>query len=445
MRSWIIILAFVACAATSQTTAAPRNSGPRLDDTFGRGGAVVLRAPSQTHTRRTFVPRSWVIGDAVADRSGRVYVTWNGQGAATNVLAAYDAEGQLDRAFGGDGVLALGVLGSFGKVALDSAGRIILLGGAASPPDPAPLSDGREAVIVAVLPDGRLDPEFGFGGVQRQGSPTKFPRDVLSDGSGGVLVLESKSSSPRQYVVFRLGPDGVLDRTYGDDGFAVVPRIGDFVLTAHTVDATGRFVAVDSIDEEGDGLPRRYALVGLDASGRPDSTLGEQGTRVLDFGARRAPAVADLEVDAAGRYVVLGDDAPDGVHSSRSVPFIARFLSDGTPDSTWSGTEDGVRDFLADGALWGTDLWSLTIDGEIYYADGARYGPSGRNWGDTVVVRVDDDTEQVWTSPTRRFQGGGGFDEVLSARDGSVLAWTCLYGQRRSRRVVEGLVRLRFD
>ena len=432
MRSRTIILTFVTCTAISTTIAAPRNPGPRLDDAFGRGGVVVLRAPSQTHPRRTFVPRSWALVDGVADRSGRVYAIWEGEGAATGVLAAYDAEGRLDRAFNVDGVVTLGALRAFFELALDSAGRILVLGFPRGADQNSP-----GAVVLRVLPDSRLDPAFGFGGVQRQTSQGFYPWDILSDGLGGVLVLATIGWNPRLWVVFRLGAEGMLDRTYGDVGVAVVPRVGAGGLRAHTADATGRFVAVDWNDEEGDGLPPEYALVALDASGRPDSTLGERGTRVLDFGARRAPAVTDLEVDAAGRYVVLGvGEAP------RTAPFIARFLSDGTPDATWSGTEDGVRDILADGALWGTDLSSLTIDDESCYADGVRYGPHGRNWGDSVLVRVDDGTEQVWTSPTRSFRFGL---DVLSVRDGTVLALGIDRRRRRPRRVIDKLVRMRFD
>jgi hypothetical protein len=347
------------------------------------------------------------------------------------VLAAYDAEGRLDRGFGDDGVLAFGALGTFGKVTLDSAGRIIVLGGPARASGTTAPS-GVDAVIVRVLPDGRLDPSFGFGGVQRQESPTLIPKDVHSDGSGGVLVLERDPSEPRLFVVFRVTPDGVVDRSYGADGVAVLPRIGEFDLTAYTVDATGRFVAVDSIGEEGDGMPARYALVGLDASGRPDSALGEQGTRDLDFGPGEHWA-SDVEIDALGRYVILG-----GGDST----FIARYLADGTPDASWSGTADGLREILPDGNLPGTGLSTLTIDGTTYYADGVRYGPSGRHRGDSVVVRVDDETEQVWTSRTRRFKFGL---DVLSVRDGTVLALADVINGRHPRQRITSLARLRFD
>src|SRR5262249_27675547 len=152
------------------------------------------------------------------------------------------------------------------------------------------------------------------------------------------------------------------------------PRIGgDWGIDQYTVDATGRFVAVDSSH-----LNRTppYALVGLDASGRPDSALGEQGTRTLDLGAGDRYPTA-LGVDATGRYRVLATGDPPFVPT-----FMARFLPDGTPDATWSGTSDGVREILADGASWGTHLDGLTIDGPSYYANGVRNGPYGlKQWG----------------------------------------------------------------
>lgn len=437
MRSWIVGMAVVAYAIVSQATAASRKSGPRLDRTFGRAGAVALRVPSEEQPGRSFAP-DWQLLDAVADRSGRAYVLWSGLGAASSVLAAYDPEGRLDRGFGDDGVLAFGGLGTFGKVALDSTGRIIVLGGPALAPSPTAPA-GVDAVVVRILPDGRLDAEFGIGGVQRQESATRIPKDIASDDLGGVFVLARGPAEPREFVVFRLAPDGMLDRGYGDDGVAVVPRIGAYDLRAHTVDATGRFIAVDWYDTDGDGLPGQYALVGLDASGRPDSALGEQGIHRLDFGTRDV-GVTDIGVDAMGRYVVLAVDA-----APRTAPLIIRFLSDGTPDQTWSGTADGVREILADGALRDTYLPSLTIDGTSYYADGVRSRHRRRTPPSTVVVRVDEDSEQVWTSRFHSFRNNGSGLDVLSVDNDTVLAWSYLFGRRRPRRLNASLVRLRFD
>ncbi|MCG3135580.1 MAG: hypothetical protein HMLKMBBP_03298 [Planctomycetes bacterium] len=438
MRWSSIVLAFACLSAATLVLAEPRTE-PYLDPNFGRAGVVALRAPLP-RSPGTYRPSGFA---GVTDSSGRTFMLSGGEFGS--VLTAYDPDGRLERTFGGAGVVALGALGDMRRLILDSAGRLIVVGAPHPAPDDANTSEST--VVARVLPDGRLDPGFGSGGVYFD--RVLSAHGIYSDGFGGVFVLATSRADPRLWVVFRLGADGEPDRSYGENGVAPVPRVGTaFNLGPRAVDATGRFVALDLRFETPGPPDRQRALVGLDAFGRPDAALGADGTRFLDLGEidtgvnARLDDARSMGVDSMGRYVVLFSHSPGG---SRTAGYIARLLPDGTPDANWSGAADGVRQIAVDGDDdRQNEMWTLTLDGTTVYAAGTRFTPGKANPRAGVVVRMDDETAQVWIAPSRRFPTG--HVEVISARENRVLGLSETRGRLRpGRRLRSGLVRLIFD
>jgi len=142
-------------------------------------------------------------------------------------------EGTLDPAFGhGGGTVAESVPGSaeFGdSLALMPDGRIVV--GAYAGAEPHNGNAPSTAVVVRLLPNGRLDPGFGRGGyVVLSGvggfAPSPVPFDerssitpvrvkVLLTGDGRILVLGSS--------LVRLDSHGSLDPTLGSSGTARLP------------------------------------------------------------------------------------------------------------------------------------------------------------------------------------------------------------------------------
>jgi uncharacterized delta-60 repeat protein len=121
------------------------NSDGALDTTFGNNG----------FTQTNFSSNWDAPTDAVLQPNGKILVVGNSDvsNPYTNVaLARYNSDGSPDQSFGDGGKTIVGS-GEVGSVALQSDGRIIVLG-----------DDGRYFLLVRLNEDGSLDSTFGSGG-----------------------------------------------------------------------------------------------------------------------------------------------------------------------------------------------------------------------------------------------------------------------------------------
>lgn len=205
------------------------NSG-QFDPTFGGGDGLVMTTFSGS-------------ASAVAiDGSGRILVSgWS-------LVLRFTASGVLDASFSGDG-MATSEYGAYG-MALDSAGRIVTVGGFG-------VGVGR------LLDTGTLDATFsddGLVGTHIAPGSYDYPSAVAVDASNRVLVVGLSAlpgePEPRLFLL-RLTASGVLDSSLAGDGIL----LGDIASWANdiAVDAAGRLLVVGywpSLGASGDVLIR---------------------------------------------------------------------------------------------------------------------------------------------------------------------------------------------
>jgi uncharacterized delta-60 repeat protein len=120
-----------------------------LDARFGSGGAVATS------------PKSRYSGGPSVLQGGKIVVA----GAAHNaflVLARFDARGHLDPTFAKDGFAENRDVGGAPSAVVEQSDRKIVVAASGYA--------GEEGAVVRLLPDGRLDPSFGEGGIVRFGS-----------------------------------------------------------------------------------------------------------------------------------------------------------------------------------------------------------------------------------------------------------------------------------
>jgi len=234
-----LALALIA-PATASGNPAP---GAVLDPSFGDGG--VLRLPAED---------AFTAYGASA-RAGRLLV---GGGHGVQVL---DRRGHLDRGFGGDGSLnlpsAAGSRFAPRAVAVDPRGRLLVVGDSVFPesenPSP-PLGNGLpvftpEVVrILRFLPDGKLDPTFGQGGVVE--TDLGLPPPVGTKGE-------------------TLGPHPSIQAT----GIAVSPE-GQIVVTGAAVGGLGEACEHDIFSAVGSSAAWVARFTG---SGAADPGFGSDG------------------------------------------------------------------------------------------------------------------------------------------------------------------------
>lgn len=156
-------------------------------------------------------------------------------------LARLQPEGAPDRAFGSKGVARpewIGDRGACGEVTAEAAlpsGASLVAGRAAS-------GEGLPLLLSRYTAAGRVDPHFGArdGGVElaAPGGGSFTGAAALLGGEGASLVVGTAVKAARCYgvsvassapceaiVLSRLRPGGALDRSFGDDGAALVPRV----------------------------------------------------------------------------------------------------------------------------------------------------------------------------------------------------------------------------
>jgi uncharacterized delta-60 repeat protein len=337
--------------------------GGSVDPGFGSQGIDVFRPRAQAADS---------LAAAVSVGAGRTVVVGRGGGGA--IVARYRSNGRLDGGFGRGGIAApVSVSGDyFGEgatsVARESGGRFLV--GTASH------SGGG---ILRYLPNGRLDPSFGAGGIVHTA-----PFDgvlALAAAPGGDIVAAGISYDECRLVLARFRPDGALDTAFGGGSGSLQISRGAGPCHPHAVRVAvrpnGNTVVAGSWQynfvvevtsggaiDRGFGrhgrsgvlrvIPDRVRALALDSRGRIlvggtehkrlqvtrltsdgylDRSFGRGGTATTALG-KQAEATA-LALAPDGDVVVAGSakrQCGAGPECVIAVPLVARYLPDGAPD-----------------------------------------------------------------------------------------------------------------
>jgi uncharacterized delta-60 repeat protein len=233
-----------------------------------------------------------------------------------------------------------------------------------------------------VASGGELDPTFGgdgrvttnFGGFQDG-------RGVAIQLDGKIVVAGSRSDGPQELDLARYRPDGTLDPTFIGDGKVIDSRLtGDDVA----IQGDGKVIVVGSafsVEHNGEDV----AVVRYNSDGTIDSSFGTNGEVLTDYQLDDDFANG-VSIQADGKIVVAG-----GTILFPYVPnfFLARYNSDGSLDTTFSGDGMQITSFPGTTDSGAADV-ALQPDGRIVAAGSgtvgffdrqfavARYRPNGR-------------------------------------------------------------------
>ena len=324
------------------------NANGTLDTTFSGDGSVVT----------DFGGSGTDSANAVAIQSdGKIVVAGNA-GLASNArvgVARYNANGTLDNTFSGDGRFTMEFVGpSAGGaahgLALQADGRIVIVG-----------SSGIDFAVARLNSNGTLDTTFGpqstgivtadFGG----GNESATAVAVLSDGRivvAGVTTVADRRVFAWDYFTSTgfqnfVGPttdstgapiNGARHTSFGGGTNAsptsiVIQADGKVVLVGDATFASGIPGAID----------RFMAIARYNVDGTMDTTFSGDGLRGVDFGAGISSFASGVAVQADEKIVVVGH-----VTESLNDKFaVARFNTDGSLDSTFSGDGLLTTDFSA--------------------------------------------------------------------------------------------------
>ena len=289
---------------------------------------------------------------------------------AGRAMPVFAAPGDLDLTFGNGGFVRDPMPDSGSQatgVAVDTNGRIIVSGTSF-----VNVIDGNFGVL-ALNPDGTLDPAFAGGGRGTYDYATGSDEEayglvVQADGRivvGGTSFAIATSSD---FAALRILSDGTVDTAFGNhgDGWMTSGRAAGDIGIALAVAPPGGFLLGGYVDDGSGGIDAAGYL--LDALGMPVPLFGDNGLVVGDADTNSAFAAA---VQPDGKVLLGGHLDSEGSGGG----IVLRFTTDGAPDASFAG--DGRAEL-------GTDV---RVEDLHVLADG-RILAAGQRLGDAIVVRL---------------------------------------------------------
>ncbi len=215
-------------------------------------------------------------------------------GTATVTLAVHSASAVID------------------VIAATTDGKILLGGGI-----------GPDLVVGRLLADGRVDAGFGTSGWARQQAPAKPPPGMFSGyaisalalGPAGTIYLGGNDGTAHCCVedfVGALSPSGRTERSFGNDGWAILPALDGSYDTEIFPGVSGILV-MGFVMYTGCGGP---VLSRLDARGRLDETFGSNVRHSLASATARYVLIGPaLYTRPGGGFALVGDLIASGCQS----------------------------------------------------------------------------------------------------------------------------------
>jgi uncharacterized delta-60 repeat protein len=146
------------------------------------------------------------------------------------------------------------------------------------------------------------------------------------------------------FTLVRYLPNGTPDTSFGNNGIVVTDfgaGTASQVLDL-AIQPDGKIVAVGWQFEDGEVPNLSFALARYHSNGALDTSFGGDGRVVTDFGnARRFDEARAVALQPDGRIVVVGVASPGGFLDGA----VARYLSNGALDTTFSGDGKATVDW----------------------------------------------------------------------------------------------------
>jgi uncharacterized delta-60 repeat protein len=312
------------------------NTDGSLDTTFSGDGRLLTNFGGRDQAAAVAVQSN---GKIVA--AGQVCYAPSSIGTCDVALARYNANGTLDTTFSGDGKQVSdfggGSNGSFGRLAIQSNGRIVVTGYMSN-------GSNTDFAVYRYLPGGSLDTTFsgdgkvniGFGAGRQD-----FAADLVIQSDGKIVVAGSTGDAGyanNNFAIARLNANGSLDTTFSGDGRQITNFGANDYAYGVALQADGKIVVVG----EKTTTFRSFALARYNTDGSLDTTFNGTGRRVFSITPGMDSHANDVIVQPDGMIVVIGTTK----NGSGFFDFaLARLLSTGGFDTTFSGDGKVIIDF----------------------------------------------------------------------------------------------------
>ena len=278
-------------------------------ETSNKSDAVVARVNADGSPDRGFGADGVAVIESAAGETlyavalqpdGKIVVAGHTSSGQNGIVYRLNANGSPDKGFGTEGAAVVDSAGSetLQAVAIQPDGKIVAAGWTTS---------NKDLAVYRLTAQGKPDDSFdddGARGIDAGGEEKAYGLALQPDGK--IVVAGYTWTNRVLPLVARFTTTGKPDPTFGPDGWRTLENLG--ILFGVLVQPDGRIVAAGEAGASDDAGVFRLGVDGL-----PDKSFAGDGTLVLDTGdSERALALA-LQPD--GRIVVGGstDAADDGV------------------------------------------------------------------------------------------------------------------------------------
>jgi uncharacterized delta-60 repeat protein len=248
---------------------------------------------------------------------------------------------------------------------------------------------------------GSLDPTFGTGGKVLLSSLTGQDKaqGVVLQTDGKIVIggFTTNSLTGKDFLCLRYNSDGSLDNTFGTNGIVItdLQTGSEDVAYSIALQTDGKIILAGSSDN---GSNKNGAIVRYLTDGSIDSTFGINGIVTTDYDNNQQDELKVVKIHPLTGNIIVGGTSV--ISSTKSKPVIARYLSNGTIDSSFN--TDGIR------LLWITSLdyqYLFTVEDLVVQPNGKI---SAIGWRDFPSLSWDSD---FWAG---RINSDGSMDPTFS-------------------------------
>lgn len=280
------------------------------------------------------------------------------------VLVKLLVDGSLDPDFGNSGIVVTDFSGGFERAYdfdVTSTGKIIVVG---------QISEAGQSdfLIVQYNSNGSIDNTFSFDGkvsIDFSGSTDCATAvEIQNDGKiviGGYTYV----SSCNWFAVARLNPDGSLDNSFSTDGkYSNWVRMANdehYIQDLEILD-DGSIILGGNVNVVGGGT-RDWALLKLLSDGSLDNSFGVTGRMVTDMGTSD-DRLTGLTHEGYGKIIATGSKRI----GTNSDLVLARYTEAGLLDQSFTSDGIVVTDGGAGIGIYGEGIVFHSVDQEIYVA-----------------------------------------------------------------------------
>ena len=254
---------------------------------------------------------------------------------------------------------------------------------------------------------GNLDTTFGVGGkvvLSLSGGEDKIYGMVIQPDQKLVVAgFASNSGTGKDFACARYDSFGTLDPSFGNGGIAMtdIQTNSEDIAYDITLQTDGKILLAGYTQT---GSTKSAAMVRYNADGSLDANFGTNGIVVTEFVNGNQDEIKAIKTNAVNGTIVVGGSSR--LSSGKSMPVIARYLSNGNPDNSFNGNGKQL--------MWLAPIDSFhvfTVEDIAVHADGKI---TGLGWANLFTG-----ANEHWIC---RINANGSMDHSFSS-DGAYYNW----------------------